>query len=160
FGSGSGSREIAGQSAAPRCTGVAASPLASKWRTRCAVAIAVLLVGRSALAQTPPLSPDGTPFQIRLSIDMPAIGGAAFLWTMPTLVLSDQIHPPACNPCDPQEVNAFDRWFIQFHNEGAGLASNFLYAVPPVVWLVNELVDLGVRKPGAFFVDLTVIAQT
>lgn len=111
-----------------------------------------------ALATAEPSPADGpvTVYRLHPSIDAPIIAGAALAITVPTLLAEDIIRKRC--PCDPSEINGFDRGAVGNHNGFADVTSDvtavLAMAAPP---LLNFL-DIGGGE--AFQADAVVFAQT
>ena len=130
-------------------------------------AAGLLLLSSPAAAQT--FTPPNTPYQLYPGPDTAAIVGGMVLWVAPTLTIHNQIHGPGCDPCDPNDVNGFDRLFIPGrgtipNNEDTidrvRFTGNALFALEPPLWLGLELADIGFHNPKAFFTDFAILPET
>jgi membrane-associated phospholipid phosphatase len=111
--------------------------------------------------------PDSTPvgatrmdsrvvYRLRPSADAAVIATAALAISVPTLLASDIIHRRC--PCDPSEINGFDRGAVGNHSTFADVTSDvtavLVMAGPPLL----DLVDVGSGE--AFYSDAAVFAET
>lgn len=101
-----------------------------------------------------------SPYELRAAVDVPLLTIGATIWILPYALLTEQLAGPACDPCDPSTVNAFDRAFIKFHDPKAGIAGDAMFYVLPAIWAAIELGDYGIRSPKGYFTDLVVLAET
>lgn len=71
-----------------------------------------------------------SPFSVNLKVEIPLlISGVALTWATDLFV--HQLPPPHCDPCDPADVNSFDRGVIGNDSSGARGASDvFMYTIP------------------------------
>jgi membrane-associated phospholipid phosphatase len=116
------------------------------------------------LTTPPPAAPvplaEQSPFQLRLTVDIPLVVGGLLLWVVPYAVFTSELQPPFCDPCDRANVNAFDRLSIPIHLPGARTAADvLLYALPPVFFLVRGL-DYGFKNWRGYLTDAFVVAET
>jgi membrane-associated phospholipid phosphatase len=94
-------------------------------------------------------------YEVRPAVDLPVTAalliGAGVPYLVPHLIT------PRC-PCDPHEVNRFDRWAIGHHSAAASTASDVTAAVAVIVPPVADALRLG--PTPALGADLIVYAQT
>ncbi|MBI5544536.1 MAG: phosphatase PAP2 family protein [Deltaproteobacteria bacterium] len=84
--------------------------------TRCAALLVVLLAGQ-ALAATPPTTRADSLYAITPAVDGALIVGGLVGSGVPYLIADDVIDRRC--PCNPNEVNGFDRWVIGNHSNAA-----------------------------------------
>jgi membrane-associated phospholipid phosphatase len=107
--------------------------------------------------------PLGSPFQLRLEVDIPILALTGLGALVPEL-LKGRLSGPSCLPgCRAEGVPALDRPATGYHSQGAGLASDILVAGAIALPFVLDLVSVLVRKPSdgmrGFAKDATVLAQ-
>ncbi len=98
----------------------------------------------TAAAETPLVVREGSVYRISPAIDYPLLGAAALGAAVPLLFESQLIHQQC--PCDPNEVNSFDRPVIGNHDETAGTISHFTVALSIAAPLVLDSADQGFSK--------------
>lgn len=111
-------------------------------------------------APVPPALPANDPpsdsiYRLRLAIDIPVLVLGVVGTSVPYAVSATIIHP-SC-PCDPREVNSFDRGVIGNHSDAAGVASDVtvgLALLGPVA-----LEAFGVRTLSTAVEDLFVYGE-
>jgi len=81
-------------------------------------------------------------YEIKPWVDGPLLGAAALGATIPIL-MQDQIVTRQCSPCDPGEVNRFDRHVIAHHSVAASWVSHFTVTAAIAVPLYLDYKDLG-----------------
>jgi membrane-associated phospholipid phosphatase len=115
-----------------------------------------LLLLALATAEPPPPDTPATVYRLHPSIDAAIMAGSALAITLPTLLAEDIIRKRC--PCDPSEINGFDRGAVGNQSEFADVASDvtavLAIAAPP---LLNFL-DVGGGE--AFQADAVIFAQT
>src|SRR4051812_3514194 len=74
---------------------------------------------------------EGSVYRVQPSIDFPILGLAA-LGAVGPLFFEPQLIRRKC-PCDPRDVNSFDRPVIGNHNETAGTLSHFTVALSVII---------------------------
>jgi hypothetical protein len=94
-------------------------------------------------------------YEIRPWVDGPVLGAAALGATVPILLQSRIVHKQC--PCDPNEVNSFDRPVIDNHSKVAGYASHVTVALAIATPLFLDYRDLGFSD--TFKEDLLVYAE-
>ncbi len=95
-------------------------------------------------------------YRLRAEVDAPVIAGAALAITVPTLLASDIIRERC--PCDPAEINAFDRGAVGNHNAFADVTSDVTAVAAMVAPPLLDLLDVGHGE--AFQTDAVVFAET
>jgi membrane-associated phospholipid phosphatase len=114
-----------------------------------------LVAALGAAATRAGAADDRTPYQLRPALDLSVTAGLFLAAGAPYLF--PHLITPSC-PCDPGEVNRFDRVAIGHHSAAASTASDVTaalsVAVPPVV----DALRLGLGAP--FAADVTVFAET
>ena len=104
----------------------------------------------------PAAGDDAVIYKLRPAVDIPVIVGGFAVAGVPYL-LGDHVLPHRC-PCDPAEVNRFDRFAIDHASGGAATLSDvtvgIAVAAPPIV----DALRLGFGE--AFTADAVVYAQT
>jgi hypothetical protein len=96
-------------------------------------------------------------YHISAKVDIPVTLGAALASAVPN-VYSDRLIKPRC-PCDPAEVNAFDRGAIGNQNATAAKLSDVTVGVVIVAPLALDAIDLGGFNE-VWWEDAVVFAQT
>jgi hypothetical protein len=81
-----------------------------------------------------------SPFDLRPEIEVPMLVTATVVWVFPALY-DDELLPGQCAPCDPEDVNAFDRTVIGFDSDGARIASHVGAVGLPVLGGIASFVD-------------------
>jgi membrane-associated phospholipid phosphatase len=109
-----------------------------------------------ATPEPPPSEPPAAVYRLHPSIDGPIIAGAALAITVPTLLAEDIIRRRC--PCDPSEINGFDRGAVGNHNAFADVTSDvtavLAMTAPPLLDFLN------VGGGDAFQVDAAIFAET
>jgi len=95
-------------------------------------------------------------YRISASVDIPVTLGAALAGAVPYFY-SDRLIKPRC-PCDPAEVNGFDRGAIGNTNPTAANLSDVTVTVVIAAPLVLNAIDLGLND--VWMEDAVVFAQT
>jgi len=88
-------------------------------------------------------------------VDGAVIGGASLAIALP-YAFTAKLITPRC-PCDPAEVNAFDRGAIGNHSDLADYLSTATVAAVIAGSIIYELLELGVSEP--FAEDMIVLAE-
>ena len=107
-------------------------------------------------AEPPPPEPPVTVYRLHPAVDAPIIAGAALAITVPTL-LAEEIIRRRC-PCDPSEINGFDRGAVGNHDAFADVTSDVTAVLAMTAPPLLDLVDVG--GGHAFQVDAVVFAET
>ena len=94
-------------------------------------------------------------YQLSPWVDAAVIGGASLAVVLPYAYTAKLI-TPRC-PCDPAEVNAFDRGAIGNHSDFADSLSTATVAAVIAGSIIYELLELGVSEP--FAEDMVVLAE-
>jgi hypothetical protein len=94
-------------------------------------------------------------YEIRPWVDGPVLGVAALGATVPILFQSKIVHKQC--PCDPNEVNSFDRPVISNHSDLAAWTSHFTVALAIATPIFLDYKDLGWSE--SFKEDLIVYAE-
>jgi membrane-associated phospholipid phosphatase len=92
-------------------------------------------------------------------VDGALVGGGATLWILPFLVVGNTIAGPRCDPCNPRDLNALDRRFVKYHNEGARTGAAAMWALPGLL-VLGDFLDVGPRRWRGWSSDLVVIAES
>ncbi len=101
----------------------------------------------------------GSPFEIHPEIDIPILLTATAVWTMP-LLMNDEIPYRSCTAvCDSDDVNAFDRTAIGYHNEASSMASHIGVVGLPLIAGLASLADFFEFGGMTFLEDLVLIAE-
>ena len=99
-------------------------------------------------------------FKLRLAVDIPLMVVGLTLWTVPYAIIDPELPGPPCDPCNPRNVNAFDRTSIPLHVHAADTAAEvMLYALPPIFFTVR-MIDYGVKDWQGYLTDAFVVAET
>lgn len=96
-------------------------------------------------------------YQVDPKIDGAVIGLAAAANLLPTIFAGDLI-TRRCPPCDPGEVNAFDRGAIGNHDAFSDVTSHITVGFAMIGPVVANAYDLGLTQP--FWEDFVVFSQT
>lgn len=92
----------------------------------------------------PPPPSRGSVYRINPAIDYTVLSVAALGATVPLFFESQLIHQKC--PCDPNDVNSFDRPVIGNHDETAGTISQFVVVFSLVTPVVLDSADQGFNK--------------
>jgi membrane-associated phospholipid phosphatase len=111
-----------------------------------------------ALASAELPTPDApvTVYRLHPGIDAPVIAGAALAITVPTLLAEDIIRKRC--PCDPSEINGFDRGAVGNHNAFADVTSDVTAVLAMTAPPLLDFLDIGAGD--AFQVDAVIFAET
>jgi len=108
-----------------------------------------------ASAQARPPQPPLSVYHISPKVDLPVTIGASLGIVLP-YAFADRLIKPRC-PCNPQEVNSFDRGAIGNTNPFAGSLSDATARAVIILPLVADAFDVGVSPPlmedGAVFIQ-------
>ncbi len=96
-------------------------------------------------------------YHVSAAVDIPVTVGAGLLLAVPNFY-ADRLIKPRC-PCDPSEVNAFDRGAIGNKSTTAATLSDVTVGVVILAPLVFDAVDLGGFNQ-AWWEDAVVFGQT
>ncbi|MFL5302088.1 MAG: phosphatase PAP2 family protein [Anaeromyxobacteraceae bacterium] len=108
-----------------------------------------------AATEAAPVTAARPVYRLRPALDASVMGVSALAITVPTLLASDLIHPRC--PCDPSEINGFDRGAVGNRSAFADAASD-VTAVAAI--LAPPLLDfLEVGAGEAFYTDTVVFAE-
>jgi membrane-associated phospholipid phosphatase len=116
----------------------------------------------------PPLAPlrppsVGSPFALRLAVDLPITVGAALAAIFSEVVKSELPGPSCGTPCDPANINALDRLSIGSHSAAARTASDVLVGLNIGLPLIFDLIDVAAHRPADGFAgygrDVLVLAE-
>lgn len=132
------------------------------------VLVAALLLGSAT--QDPPTDNDRAPllgslpirrapksvYRISRALDSAVIVGAGLTITIP-YALTDKLITPHC-PCDPREVNSFDRGAIGNASDAAGVASDITAALAAIGPVTLDLVDVGATP--VLLEDIVILSET
>jgi len=108
------------------------------------------------LQAQPPIGRPKAVYHISPTIDVPVIIGASLALVLP-YAYADRLITPRC-PCDPREVNAFDRPAIGNKSPVAKTLSDATVGAVLIVPLALDALDLGLDRP--WLDDAVVFAQT
>lgn len=109
-----------------------------------------------AALPAPAFAAGGEVYALRPEVDVPVAAVSALAIVIPTAFARDLIRERC--PCDPSEVNAFDRGAIGNHSGLADVASDVTAVAAILVPPLADLVDLGPVRP--FWQDAAVFAET
>ena len=127
---------------------------------RRAAFIAVALAwGVAAADEAPPPERDQQVFTFSAPIDIPLFLGLSTLWILPTVVTSPTAASSVCNPCDPSQLNAFDRYFLGPHDSTFRWIANGSYVIPIAGFLLLDVLDVGASKWQVWGTDFFVGAE-
>ncbi len=104
----------------------------------------------------PPPEPPATVYRLHPAIDAPVMAGAALAIAVPTL-LAEEIVRRRC-PCDPSEINRFDRGAVGNHSAFADVTSNVTVGLAMIAPPLLDFFDVG--WGGALQADAVVFAET
>jgi membrane-associated phospholipid phosphatase len=130
--------------------------------TLLATALAVSAAAGANAAETtaPPAAEEPkSPFELHADIDVTVLLTATALWALPTL-FDDVLAPGNCQPCDPGDVNAFDRTVIGFHDDGARIASNVGAVSLPLLAGLGSFLDVKPFGWSAALEDVVLVAES
>ncbi|OGR89329.1 MAG: hypothetical protein A3A86_06910 [Elusimicrobia bacterium RIFCSPLOWO2_01_FULL_60_11] len=130
----------------------------NKILTAFVLAASILPPFAAAAEETPSALPTprgGSVYRINPAIDFPVLGAAALGAIVPLFIEPQLIHRKC--PCDPNDVNSFDRPVIGNHDETIGKISHFTVALAVAAPLVLDGADQGFNK--AFAEDLMVYVE-
>ena len=127
------------------------------------IILAVILLGASqqsgAVAQARPPQQPSSVYHVSAKVDLPVTVGAILGVVLPD-AFADRLIKPRC-PCNPQEVNSFDRGAIGNTNPFAGSLSDATAVAVIIFPLVADAFDVGVSPPlmedGAVFIQTLAI---
>jgi membrane-associated phospholipid phosphatase len=108
------------------------------------------LVALLAVADAAPV------YELRPAVDGPVIAASALAITVPSLLASDIIRQRC--PCDPAEINGFDRGAVGNHNAFADVTSDVTAVLAMTAPPLLDLLDVGAGR--AFETDAVVFAET
>ena len=129
--------------------------------------VTVLATASSGAAHadpTPSESPAGppdhreSPYRISLALDLPVTLAAATVWLVPGLALARSIAGPACDVCDPAQLNALDRLVVG-HQEPVARTLSDWYFLLPAAFAVADVLDVGISHWRSWAADLVVVAE-
>jgi len=112
-----------------------------------------------AEAAAEPAAEPESPFALRAEVDVTVLLTATAVWALPKL-FEDELAPGDCLPCDPDDVNAFDRTTIGFHDRGAGIASDVGAYGLPVLAGLGALLDVKPFGWSAALEDVVLVAES
>lgn len=101
-----------------------------------------------------------SPYQLSLYIDVPLPVVASLLWALPYMLLTPELQPPFCDPCNRENVNSFDRLTISWHSPWASTAANYLLAALAPFFITLELVDYGPGNWRGYLTDTMVVGES
>ena len=120
---------------------------------------AVVLAGIASLSFAGPRRAEASDgdsiYAVDPIIDGAVIGGSALLVVSLYTFAAGAIDTRC--PCDPQEVNSFDRFAVNYHNDAAAWASDVTAGVAFLAPVALDWLALGQVRP--FVEDLTVYAE-
>jgi membrane-associated phospholipid phosphatase len=96
---------------------------------------------------------------VDLSIDLPVTVAGTVLWVVPFAVLSNELAPPPCDPCDRANINRLDRPFAGDHVAAARPAAYALEGAVGAVLVALSIADYGPSDYRAWLTDLLVGAE-
>lgn len=110
-----------------------------------------------------PPTRSGSPFAIRLAVDLPITLGAGAI-ALTSEFVKGELPGPYCGlTCDPQGINALDRTVVGNHSAGARLASDVLLGasigLPVVVDLIDVLTSHAPDGMRGYGQDVLVLAE-
>ncbi|MCK9461058.1 MAG: phosphatase PAP2 family protein [Proteobacteria bacterium] len=100
-----------------------------------------------------------SPFALRAEVDAPVLLSATAIWALPKL-FQDVLAQGGCLPCDPDDVNAFDRTAIGFYDGGARIASHVGAVGLPVLAGLGSLLDVKPFGWSAALEDVVIVAES
>jgi membrane-associated phospholipid phosphatase len=100
-----------------------------------------------------------SPFALRAETDVTVLLSATAFWVLPQL-FDDELSLGHCHPCDPDDVNAFDRTVIGFHDDGARIASDVGAVGLPVLAGLSSFIDVKSFGWSAALEDVVLVAES
>lgn len=94
-------------------------------------------------------------YEVQPWVDGPVLGAAALGASVPLFFQSRLVHKQC--PCDPADVNSFDRPVIHDHSNAAAWTSHFVVALAIATPIVLDYKDLGWSK--SFGEDMVVFTE-
>lgn len=128
-----------------------------------ACGLGAFLGASAARADAPAKSSNRSPFEVDPVIEIPVTLGLGAALGM-SRVFSREVLRPACNPCNPADVNAFDRTVIGWHSSDLRTVSDVNYALSLTVPFAFSFFDTLLREDcdgwGGMAKDFLVLAET
>jgi len=122
---------------------------------RCLLAASLLI---STLYAAPAAAKRASPFEIDLRVELPLLTAAVAIWLTPQFIATD-LGAPACDPCDPAQLNGLDRAVINFSSTAAKSASDVLVGVIPALAAGATLLNYGRYGGKSITEDLLILAE-
>jgi membrane-associated phospholipid phosphatase len=121
--------------------------------------LAVVLQLQLALAPAALADPGRrSPFEVDARVDAPVLALGLTLWVTPFFV-EGSLPGPACDPCDPAELNRLDRPVVHFGSPAADRAGDVMVAVVPALAAAGALLDLRDWGWAEVAEDVVLIAE-
>lgn len=128
-----------------------------------ACGLAALLGSSSASADAPIHPPNRSPFEVEPVIELPVTLGLGAVFGMSRVFSTETLKHP-CNPCDPNNVNPFDRTVIGWHSSTFRTVSDINYAASLSLPFVFGFFDTLLRDESdgwyGMSKDFLVLAET
>ena len=108
-----------------------------------------------------PFTHDESPYTLRLDVDIAVVVLGGAIWGGTNFIGNTAL--PYCGtattpPCDPNQVNAFDRLAIGHTSQGARTAANIISFVP-IIYVGLDIFDVGIKNWKTYFTDLWVVVE-
>jgi membrane-associated phospholipid phosphatase len=108
-----------------------------------------------------PFTHDESPYALRLDLDIATLALGTVLWAGTSFV--GPTGGAFCGtsttaPCDPSQINAFDRLAIGHSNQNARTAATVIEFVP-IIYLGLDMFDVGLKNWKTYLTDLWVVAE-
>jgi len=135
------------------------SPCTSRGITSTLVVVLALAAAARADPAPPPDPHETSPYHVEPVATGAVLAGVGALWTLPYFIASPTAPPPACDPCDANLLNAFDRSALGLHDARWRWAGNLLLVTPAASFLLLDVLDVGARRWRAWLTDFVVIVE-
>ncbi len=108
-----------------------------------------------------PFTHDESPYTLRLDVDIAVVVLGGAIWGGTNFIGNTAL--PYCGtattpPCDPNQVNAFDRLAIGHISQPARTAANVISFVP-IIYVGLDIFDVGIKNWKTYFTDLWVVVE-
>ena len=122
-------------------------------------AASFLAIASAANAAEPAAEEPASPFALRAEVEVTVLLTATAAWTLPKL-FDGVLAPGNCQPCDPGDVNAFDRTVIGSRDDGARIASDVGAWGLPLLAGLGSLIDVKPFGWSAALEDVVLVAES
>jgi membrane-associated phospholipid phosphatase len=101
---------------------------------------------------------EASPFALHTEVELTVLLSSSAVWALPVL-FEDVLAPGSCQPCNPGEVNAFDRTAIGFHDEAADAASDIGAVGLPLLAAMGSFIEVEPFGWSAALEDAVLVAE-